>query len=1149
MPTILSVVLSVMMTHPYHRPVLKSNGYAPKGAYSKAHVEKRDAPPAETSKDFFRIQVICPFSENFSPNRFQSTFLAWTQAEALIASNERAQLSASMAAKDSPLQNLFRVAVREDFGGKSTSNAQQNIDSLVLRPSWLVHKKPGTRDSRPAYNQTRANEEIASTFGVDVRGGSSRDWNDELQHARELPVSSLMERLERAKLVHKVLTEFGEASLVGAKAIVEGLVLPMNPNEPARSHVYLHNNIFFSRAVDAGVDTFKVTQGDRASRKSASNDANCMGTLHKYDIEGLHTLATVLIDFLGTRLVCQSIVPGILQGEKTHTLLYGAIEATSSLTWDKDMHNLLEEHIGKGLMVATRPMPTQPLSADRLDTIDKLRSTSLGYDEIKKRDESKVNEEEPLTSVCGPVEAKCIRGSDQRNYLLDVTRLTPRDANWVPKEEGGTGRWEDMASSSGKANKYIPESLVDDEHTMAVLRPELVTALTHKQMTKYLSDKKEREAMEAKTEGTPSEGDSSVSKENDREASAAPETDGSEDREAENQTKKQKKLDKEDEEYLQSLRLNVNVFLPNMKTLEGIDDKAHEQVKKDEMSVREASDFLWNHLLPTLTKDMRENAGHSLPVDGKALTELLHQRGINCRYLGRLATLAIEEEAKDVKAEEKFQSGSLKVLPRRTMPLSWLEMLECEMIARAAKHVLDAYLTENGGAAASQPAQTIACFLSAIMSTSEESAAETELRESKQESAANRGDFTASFKATVDGSLFGRSRLDIWEDLQLEIGRRFRYFLTLYNLPQNGRKKNGKRTDRALFAPLLRRMCQRNGIRLVAKKYSLGSKCMCSDTDSYPISPADIVDILPLVKHAACISGEGFSPSTFESGSGFPSLHILFPDAKSVYETAHAVWQAKALPQALDLFQEAASLYQRVVDTPLHINVAKCLEMSAAILFHAGDSVAAEATASRSLAVAVQLGGFDCAEAVTAHSTLSHILLNSNEVASGTKHLRASLYLTELMAGPHHPELCTSYHKLGSMYYEVGSPISALRLYQEAAARETGDRMIDGMTAKSSAHVLVSIGQYKAALDAERRAYNIYRGSLGEDHVVTKNSANQMAQFTKLAVEHGTRMAVEKKKQKEEQAANDIADQIVADEIAAAAKKKSKKKKRAKKKT
>ena len=66
------------------------------------------------------------------------------------------------------------------------------------------------------------------------------------------------------RLVHKVLVEFGEAAMAGAKAIIDGLIVPMNPNEPARSHVYFHNNIFFSRAVDAGVDTFKISQGDRA---------------------------------------------------------------------------------------------------------------------------------------------------------------------------------------------------------------------------------------------------------------------------------------------------------------------------------------------------------------------------------------------------------------------------------------------------------------------------------------------------------------------------------------------------------------------------------------------------------------------------------------------------------------------------------------------------------------------------------------------------------------------------------------------------------------------------------------------------------------------------------------------------------------------
>lgn len=32
----------------------------------------------------------------------------------------------------------------------------------------------------------------------------------------------------------------------------------------------------------------------------------------------------------------------------------------------------------------------------------------------------------------GPIEAKLIRGSDGRVYIMEVMRLTPRDANYVP---------------------------------------------------------------------------------------------------------------------------------------------------------------------------------------------------------------------------------------------------------------------------------------------------------------------------------------------------------------------------------------------------------------------------------------------------------------------------------------------------------------------------------------------------------------------------------------------------------------------------------------------------------------------------------------------------------------------------------------------
>ena len=69
-----------------------------------------------------------------------------------------------------------------------------------------------------------------------------------------MPLATAAECALRARLVHRVLTEFGEAAVGAVHAIVSGTVQPMNPTEPPRSHVYIYNGIFFSRAVDA-VDT------------------------------------------------------------------------------------------------------------------------------------------------------------------------------------------------------------------------------------------------------------------------------------------------------------------------------------------------------------------------------------------------------------------------------------------------------------------------------------------------------------------------------------------------------------------------------------------------------------------------------------------------------------------------------------------------------------------------------------------------------------------------------------------------------------------------------------------------------------------------------------------------------------------------------
>jgi len=97
--------------------------------------------------------------------------------------------------------------------------------------------------------------------------------------------------------------------------------------------------------------------------------------LHCLDVDRLQTLATVLVKYLGTRIVCQSMMPGILHHKKRHSLLYGAVEMLSILGYDKEMHELLENSIGEGCTVATHTIPAHSLMEERMDVIKKYRIT------------------------------------------------------------------------------------------------------------------------------------------------------------------------------------------------------------------------------------------------------------------------------------------------------------------------------------------------------------------------------------------------------------------------------------------------------------------------------------------------------------------------------------------------------------------------------------------------------------------------------------------------------------------------------------------------------------------------------------------------------------------------------------------------------
>lgn len=238
-------------------------------------------------------------------------------------------------------------------------------------------------------------------------------------------------------------------------------------------------------------------------------------------------------------------------------------------------------------------------------------------------------------------------------------RLTPRDANYVA---GGTTPSSDEVKPEGYSSVenqrgagtgiISPESLAKAGDQLAstyVHRPELVPLYLQRQLML-----KQREAVAQSPLVSLLDG------------SADPaETEGSEAKIRELEAR----ISSIKVESIE-LDLNPNVFINHPERTQeliasDIDDAI---IAKDENYVRTLSRFLYNEVLPSLVNEMRH--GDVAILGGERLVEAVHARGINLRYLGRLAELAHLEEAQD---SAMIAIGQQRV---HTMPHHWLELLE-----------------------------------------------------------------------------------------------------------------------------------------------------------------------------------------------------------------------------------------------------------------------------------------------------------------------------------------------------------------------------------------------------------------------------------------------------------------------------------------
>lgn len=383
------------------------------------------------------------------------------------------------------------------------------------------------------------------------------------------------------------------------------------------------------------------------------------------------------------------------------------------------------KELGEKLYIAPRTIPRFPFGEEcaaeqeakvENDPLSKLLASADQSSTIRVSTEDEVEsikgDVEGVPHV-GPIEAKIIRGSDGRNYVMEVMRLTPRDANFV-KGEQGTGLVPDETLDALDSN--IVNALV--------LRQELVSIYIHRQVNLARqtllveANKKEEEAKAASGSATTATKETATAETPAASSQAVTVEDVEGDGEGPQIVKETSTPEIDDKalntlaaEYIEKFRaitpaslgieINPNVFL-NFSA--GIDA---EVLKKDEDTAREMAKFLIDFVLPSATRQVRE--GELYPKDLDSMCNLLHRMGINMRYLGMLAKLAHEQEMEDA---ELLSQGRQRV---HSMPYYWQEFLIVELLARTCKHLLNNAMRADKAIAA-QPAETIAHLLNHILS-------------------------------------------------------------------------------------------------------------------------------------------------------------------------------------------------------------------------------------------------------------------------------------------------------------------------------------------------------------------------------------------------------------------------------------------------
>ncbi|XP_055923906.1 protein clueless [Eupeodes corollae] len=880
----------------------------------------------------------------------------------------------------------------------------------------------------------RAEDAFSSKLGYEEHiPGQTRDWNEELQTTRELPRKTLPDRLLRERAIFKVHGDFVIAATRGAMAVIDGNVLAINPGEDPKMQMFIWNNIFFSLGFDVR-DHYKELGGDVAAFVAPRNDLHGVRVYSAVDVEGLYTLGTVVIDYRGYRITAQSIIPGILERDQEQSVVYGSIDF--------------------GKTVLSHPK-----------YLELLRKAAK---HLKILPHSVLNEKDEGVELCSSVECKGIIGNDGRHYILDLLRTFPPDVNFL-KIEG------EEPSAELKAMGFP----IEHKHKLSCLRQELLESFIEDRYVSFIrnaaqhlqqlnANKKKADAATTQTDANKNQAAiEDKNKDEEKSQDKAIEKVTTDEINANASTEEAKKLTESvnennahDEkqaaevvkractavgslkEYEFDFRFNPDVYSPGIRHVDP--GNTPSSLKKQKQLVRDAAEFLVQKQIPAFIKEHMDHL--SAAIDGCNLTETLHARGINIRYLGKVAQL-------------------LGQVPR----LEYLYHIAVqELIVRAAKHIYYTYMQNTEVMSLSAAiSHFLNCFLTSGPVTApalgSDELQKTNKRRNKRKNGKN--------------ALFGNDNNEwalitpksMWQHIKREIKSYYDFDLECEDA------RSVIETYKLQKISILRAFCLKVGIQILLREYNFESRNKPTFTDE------DIVNVFPIVKH----------------------INPRATDAYNFYTTGQSKIQQGYFKEGYELISEALNLLNNVFGA-MHSENGQCLRMLARLSYILGDPQEALAIQQRSVIMSERVNGIDHPYTILEYTHLALYCFANGQISTSLKLLYRARYLLLLICGEDHPEIALIDSNISLILHAVGEYELSLRFIEHALSLNLKYYGAKSMHVAVSYHLVARtqscMGDFRSALTNEKETYCIYKSQLGENHEKTQESSQCLRLLTQQAV-------------------------------------------------